>query len=230
MTKAIDTATTSRRKHAVRPLTERGLGQAVRTLAAVDPDLAAVVARYGRPPLWERAGGFPTLIHIILEQQVSLASARAAFDRLAAAGPITPASFLRLDDASLRTIGFSRQKAAYGRGLALAITSGALDLAALESMDDEPARSALLAIKGIGPWTADIYLLMALRRPDIWPLGDLALVLAMQAVKGLAQRPTAAEALAIAESWRPWRAAAARVLWHYYLSTPGRPRATNVHR
>ena len=222
MTKAIDTATTSRRKHAVRPLTERGLGQAVRVLAAADPDLAAVVARYGRPPLWERAGGFPTLIHIILEQQVSLASARAAFDRLAAAGPITPASFLRLDDAALRAVGFSRQKAAYGRGLAQAIVSGALDLAALESMDDEAARSALIAIKGIGPWTADIYLLMALRRPDIWPVGDLALVQAMQAIKGLAQRPTPADMLALAERWRPWRAAAARVLWHYYLSTPRR--------
>jgi DNA-3-methyladenine glycosylase II len=205
------------------PLTGRRLARAVRELAAADPDLAAVVARFGRPPLWERVPGFATLLHIILEQQVSLASARAAFDRLAAAGPITPANFLRHDDTALRAFGFSRQKARYGRGLAQALLTGGLDLAALEHLDDDTARAALVGLKGIGPWTADIYLLMALRRPDVWPTGDLALVQAMQAVKGLAQRPTPADMLAIAERWRPWRAAAARVLWHYYLSTPRRP-------
>ena len=204
------------------PLTDRRLAHAVGELCAADPDLGAVIARFGRPPLWGRAPGFATLLHIILEQQVSLASARAAFDRLVAAGPVTPASFLLHDDATLRAFGFSRQKAGYGRGLAQALASGALDLTALERLDDDSARAALVGLKGIGPWTADIYLLMALRRPDIWPVGDLALVQAMQAIKGLAQRPTPADMLALAERWRPWRAAAARVLWHYYLSTPRR--------
>jgi len=205
-----------------RPLTDRRLAHAIQALVAVDSDLAHVVRRFGRPPLWGRAAGFATLLHIILEQQVSLASARAAFDRLAAAGPVTPHRFLAYSDTELRTIGFSRQKAAYGRGLARALAAGDLDLSALERLDDEAARAALIGLKGIGPWTADIYLLMALRRPDVWPTGDLALVQAMQEVKGLAQRPTPTEALSIAEAWRPWRAAAARVLWHWYLSTPRR--------
>ena len=210
--------------HKARPraLTERSLARAVGVLMVVDPDLARVVECFGRPPLWGRVAGFATLIHIILEQQVSLASARAAFNRLAAAAPVTPENFLRFDDAALLAIGFSRQKAAYGRGLAHALASGELDLEALGTLDDHLVRAALVALKGIGPWSADIYLLMALRRPDVWPAGDLALVLAMQEVKGLAQRPTAAHMEAIAEAWRPWRAAAARVLWHYYLNTPRR--------
>jgi DNA-3-methyladenine glycosylase II len=205
-----------------KPLTERTLARAVRELAAADADLARVVARFGRPPLWGREAGFATLLHIILEQQVSLASARAAFDRLRTAGPVTPERFLQYSDAELRGVGFSRQKAEYGRGLAQALAAGALDLGALALMDDAAARARLIALKGIGPWTADIYLLMALRRPDIWPSGDLALVLAMQEVKGLPARPTPVEALAIAEQWRPWRAVGARVLWHWYLSTPRR--------
>jgi DNA-3-methyladenine glycosylase II len=169
--------------------------------------------------MWGREPGFPTLVHIILEQQVSLASARAAYDRLLlAASPLTPERFLQLDDARLRAIGFSRQKAAYGRHLARAILDGRLDLVALEAMDDEAARSALTEIKGIGPWTANIYLLMALRRPDIWPSGDLALAVAVQMVKRLDARPTPDEMEAYGEHWRPWRAAAARLLWHYYLS------------
>lgn len=210
-----------------RPLTERGLARAVGVLTGVDPDLARVVECFGRPPLWGRAADFATLIHIILEQQVSLASARAAFDRLAAAAPVTPENFLRFDDAALLTIGFSRQKAAYGRGLARALASGELDLEALDTLDNDQARAALVALNGIGPWTADIYLLLALRRPDVWPVGDLALVLALQEVKGLAQRPTPAEMEAIAEAWRPWRAVAARVLWHYYLKTPRRKKTAD---
>lgn len=209
-------------RRAPRPLTHRSLARAVSALAAQDSDLARVVGQFGPPPLWGRAPGFATLLHIILEQQVSLASARAAFDRLAAAGPVTPEHFLAYSDAALRAMGFSRQKAAYGRGLARALVAGDLDLEALEHQEDEAARAALLRLKGIGPWTADIYVLMVLRRPDVWPTGDLALVQAMQEVKGLAQRPTPTEALAIAEGWRPWRAAAARVLWHWYLSTPRR--------
>jgi DNA-3-methyladenine glycosylase II len=169
--------------------------------------------------MWNRRPGFPTLLHIILEQQVSLASARAAFDRLrAAASPLTPARFLELDDATLKAIGFSRQKTAYGRHLAQSIVHGHFRLAALNRMDDATARAELLKLNGVGPWTADIYLLMALRRPDVWPSGDLALALAVQRVKRLPSRPTPDELDAIGAAWRPWRAVAARVLWHYYLS------------
>ncbi len=201
-------------------LTKSSLDRAVDALALADPDLARVVEAFSYPPLWDRPPGFPTLVYIVLEQQVSLASARAAFDRLAAAGPVTPETFLRLSDTELHAIGFSRQKTAYCRGLAAALDSSQLDLAAVDELDDDEARFALTQLKGIGPWTADIYLLMVLCRPNIWPTGDLALLQALQEVKGLDRRPTSAEALAIAEIWHPWRAAAARVLWHWYLSTP----------
>ena len=202
-------------------LTEESFAHGLHILCDRDPDLANIRANFGPPPMWAREPGFPTLIHIILEQQVSLASARAAYDRLlAAASPLTPARFLELDDAALKTIGFSRQKTAYGRELARAILSGRLDLAGLETLDDGSARSELMGIKGIGPWTADIYLLMALRRPDVWPSGDLALANAAQRVKRLVSRPTLEELEALGAEWRPWRAVAARLLWHFYLSDP----------
>ena len=203
------------------PLTEATLARGLHFLCTRDPDLAQIVARLGPPPMWAREPGFPTLIHIILEQQVSLASARAAFDRLlAAASPLTPARFLELDDAALKTIGFSRQKTAYGRELAWAVLDGHLNLAELHTLDDGTVRSELIKVKGIGPWTADIYLLMALRRADVWPSGDLALAAAAQRVKRLASRPTPDELDALGASWHPWRAVAARLLWHYYLSEP----------
>ncbi len=209
----------------VRPmrLTRQSLSDAVTDLTRRDPDLAAVVQRHGPPPLWARRPGFGTLLHIILEQQVSLASARVAYRKLgAAAGPLTPAGFLALDDATLKAVGFSRQKAAYGRGLALALTSGELDLAALNRADDDGVRAALTRVKGIGPWSAEIYLLMVLRRPDAWPTGDLALALAAQRVKRTATRPGPVELEAMGDAWRPWRAVAARLLWHDYLSNPVR--------
>jgi DNA-3-methyladenine glycosylase II len=196
--------------------------EGVTVLTAQDADLAAVVHRWGPPPLWAREPGFPTLIHIILEQQVSLASARAAFDRLLAlATPLTPTRFLELDDATLRTVGFSRQKTGYSRHLAQAIVTGEFDIDGLGTLPDDAARTALVARKGIGPWTADIYLLMCLGRPDVWPVGDLALQVAMQSIKGLAQRPTVVEMEKIGEAWRPWRAVAARLLWHHYLRERG---------
>jgi DNA-3-methyladenine glycosylase II len=158
-------------------------------------------------------------MHIILEQQVSLASAKAAYNRLlAAASPLTPKRFLELDDATLKKIGFSRQKTGYGRRLAQAIVEGSLNLKALAIMDDVTVRSELIKIKGIGPWTADIYLLMALRRPDIWPSQDIALAVAAQKVKRLAYRPKPEQLDEIGAAWKPWRAVAARMLWHYYLS------------
>lgn len=201
-------------------LTATELRRGVRVLARRDPDLARILRDHGPPPLWAREPGFPTLIHIILEQQVSLASAQAAFNRLTAAcrGRITPRSLLKFDDAELKVIGFSRQKAGYARHLAQAVLAGEVDLEALDAVEDEAARAALVRLKGIGPWTADIYLLMCLRRPDVWPHGDLALAVAVQQVKGLPTRPTYAELTVLAAQWRPWRAVAARLFWHYYLS------------
>ena len=201
------------------PLTEASLHTAVDELARRDADLARIVDRIGPPPLWARDPGFPTLVLLILEQQVSLASARAAFNRLEAViGVVTPAGVLALSDDELRAVGFSRQKSGYARDLATAIQSGAFDPDHLAGLDDDGVRRALTARKGIGPWTAEIYLLMVLRRPDAWPIGDLALATAAQQVKGLARRPTPADLTALAEGWRPWRAVAARLLWHHYLS------------
>jgi DNA-3-methyladenine glycosylase II len=201
-------------------LTEATLLPAVDHLTQTDRDLAQIVARFGPPPLWAREPGFPTLVLMILEQQVSLASARAAYDRLAAAvGEITPASVLQLDDATLRIVGFSRQKTAYTRHLAIAIEEGRFDPHALAALDDDDVRKSLIALKGIGPWTAEVYLLMALGRPDAWPHYDLGLLVAAQEIKALPQRPTPQELEMLAEPWRPYRAVAARILWHHYLST-----------
>lgn len=200
-------------------LTLATLAEAAEELGACDPDLAAIVARHGTPPLWAREPGFPTLVLIILEQQVSLASARAAFERLVAAtDPLTPEALLQLNDATMREIGFSRQKAGYARGLAQAIVERRFDPVALEAMSDQEARSELLRLKGIGPWTADIYLLMVMGRPDIMPAGDLALQIAAQEVKGLTARPSPDELTELAEAWRPWRSVAARMLWQHYLN------------
>ncbi|MCP6761306.1 MAG: DNA-3-methyladenine glycosylase 2 family protein [Fischerella sp. CENA71] len=200
-------------------LSEDNFTHALNVLAAKDPDLDYILNTFGLPPLWLREPGFATLIQIILEQQVSLASAKAVFERLQAKiSPITPENFFQLDHTELKTIGFSRQKAIYGRLLAESIIAGQLDLDILNTMSDEQVRSVLKQLKGIGDWTVDIYLLMALRRPDALPKGDLGLILAIQKVKKLAQRPTPQEIEIIAENWRPWRAVATRLLWHYYLN------------
>ena len=205
------------------PLTDRRLALGARALARDDAHLADVIARHGRPPLWGRDPGFATLVQIILEQQVSLASGRAAFGRvLAVAGRMTPKRVARLSEAQLRGAGLTRQKAAYVRGLALSIERGETDLDAIAEYDDEKAHAELIRLKGIGPWSADIYLLMALGRRDVWPRHDLALAAAMREVKRLRSLPTPERQLEIAESWRPWRAVAARILWHHYLSTPRR--------
>jgi DNA-3-methyladenine glycosylase II len=207
----------------VRPLTRRTLLSAARALAIADPALAASVERFGPPPLWAREASFATLTHLILEQQVSLASARAAFDRLevAIAGGIEPGAFLELSDADLRAIGFSRQKAGYARGLAGALTDG-FDLEGLATLADDDVRSSLMRLRGIGRWTADIYLIMCLRRPDVWPHGDQALATAARELLELPEQPTFDELEIRARSWRPHRATAARILWHHYLSVRGR--------
>lgn len=192
----------------------------VNYLCGQDYDLAYVIDKHGNPPFWQREPGFSTLVYIILEQQVSLASARAAYDKLCVAvDPLNPSGFLALNDTALKSIGFSRQKTSYCRGLSTAIRRGELDLPQLEMMDDATARAELTKLKGIGPWTANIYLLMALRRADIWPTNDLALVVAMQNLKKLDHRPDGHEMRELSNPWRPWRAVAARILWHYYLSS-----------
>ena len=200
-------------------LTRVVFAQGLADLAQRDPDLAGVLATIGPPPMWARKPGFGTLLHIILEQQVSLASAQAAYDKLLALGqPLTPERFLTYDDGLLHAAGFSWQKARYGRELAQVLRAGRLKLHRLSRLDDAQVRQALISVKGIGPWTAEIYLLMVLRRADAWPLGDLALALAVQSVKKLGGVANAQELAAIGAGWRPWRAVAARILWHHYLT------------
>jgi DNA-3-methyladenine glycosylase II len=207
----------------IRPLTVRSLRSAARQLAASDPGLGASFERFGPPPLWAREPAYATLVHLILEQQVSLASAQAAFDRLQAAlGEVSPEAFLTLDDAQLRAIGFSRQKAGHARDLATAMTDG-FDLDALANLPDDDVRARLVELRGVGRWTADVYLTMCLLRPDVWPHGDQALATAAMEVFGSEARPTFAQLDAAAERWRPFRAVAARMLWHHYLRVRGIP-------
>ena len=202
-------------------LTTDSLAQGVAELSRRDPHLAAVVSRHGAPPLWDRPPGFETLVQIILEQQISLSAGRAAYGRLERlAGAVTPERVARLAESDLRSAGLTRQKSAYIRGLAVAIVAGEFDPDRLTEMDDESARTELIKLKGIGAWTADIYLLMALGRADIWPSGDLALVAAMREVKRLRASPSSDRIGRITRAWSPWRAVAARLLWHHYLSTP----------
>jgi len=200
-------------------LNPKSLLEGISHLVKMDTDLAKVIFDLGDPPLWSREPGFPTMIHIILEQQVSLASARAAFIKLEeSVGQLTPERFLEFTDGELKGIGFSKQKTLYSRELSKAILKNELDLGELSNLDDTSARNELMKIKGIGPWTADIYLLMALLRPDIWPSGDLALAKAAQKIKNLSSIPSAEVLDEIAVQWKPWRAVAARVLWQYYLN------------
>jgi DNA-3-methyladenine glycosylase II len=211
-------------------LDERCFAQAARKLSERDADLAAVIEKYGLPPLWTREPGFPTLVYIILEQQVSLASARALYSRLEeAVRPFTPGRFLKLTEVQMRSLGFSRQKTHYTRLLAEAIHRKQFALHNLHELKDELARQQLTSLKGIGPWTADIYLLSALRRPDIWPIGDLALATAVQEVKRLRKRPSPEKLEKMSTPWRPWRAVAARLFWHAYLCKRGqRPAQINL--
>ena len=205
-----------------RKLDKQTLLEGVKWLSEKDPDLGKVISKYGPPPLWDREPGFSSLLKIILEQQVSLASAQSTYDKLVTKlGTLTPESFLTLDDAELKECGFSRQKTRYGRVLANSILDDSLDLIGLESLTNGDVEEKLTALTGIGKWTAGIYLLMILCRPDIWPRGDLALNKAMMEVKGLETVPNNDLAEEIAENWHPWRSVAARILWHHYLGGRG---------
>ena len=193
------------------------LRPALEALAEADPDLAAAYARCGLPPERGSALGFAGLIRMIAGQQVSVQSAAAIIARLEARlDPLSAEGFLELDDDDLRKVGFSRPKMRYGRILAEEIADGRLDLYGLSRLDDDEAIAALTRVKGIGRWTAEIYLLFAMKRPDIWPAGDLALCVAAQHLKGLPARPELKEMTELGEAWRPYRSAAARFLWHLY--------------
>jgi len=204
---------------------DRALAPALEALAARDADIARHFAACGLPPARRQLKGFAGLLRIVVAQQVSAHAARAIIARLAAAArPLTPEAFLALDDEALRSIGLSRQKIRYGRALAEDVLAGRLNFRALGCMDDEAAIAHMVRAKGIGRWSAEIYLLFALRRPDIWPADDLAVQVAAQRLKGLEARPARENMIALAEPWRPHRSAAARFLWHIYRH-PGVPDA-----
>jgi DNA-3-methyladenine glycosylase II len=207
-----------------KPLNLKSLNSASRNLAAADPHLRIVLENYGPPPLWGREPGFATLIQIILEQQVSIASAKACFDKLTARlGEVNPSNLLALTEAELKFVGFSRQKTAYARHLSEAILEQRIDLDSLYRLSDADVKSELVKLKGIGEWTSDIYLLMALLRPDVMPKGDIALHTAWHKLSG-EPRPTSDGFLQIAQRWQPYRSVAARVLWHFYLSEKRKPK------
>jgi DNA-3-methyladenine glycosylase II len=189
-------------------------------LIAIDDRFAIVLTTFGPAPLSTRPQGFATLVQLILEQQVSVSSGRATVERLETyAGGLKPELLLNIDDETARGLGISRQKAGYIRGLAADVLSGHLNVDVLAELPDDDVCECLTRVKGIGAWTARTYLLVALSRADAWPHGDVALHAAMQAVLALPVRPTSDEATAIADAWKPYRAVAARMLWHHYTST-----------
>ena len=196
---------------------DKTLAPALELLAERDADLARAFAETGLPPVRRSEPGFCGLVRMIAGQQVSTASAAAINRRLdAAMARPTPDAFLDLDDNALKGIGFSRAKMRYCRALASMLLAGDLVLEKLPDLGDEEAIAALTAVPGIGRWTAEIYLLFALGRPDVWPAGDLAVVKALMALKNIDARPGESALRKMAEAWRPHRSAAARLLWHYY--------------
>ncbi|MFM7785192.1 MAG: DNA-3-methyladenine glycosylase family protein [Gammaproteobacteria bacterium] len=199
-------------------LDRASLAEGVAHILAQEPGLQPQVERFGLPALWERDPGFETLIRIVLEQQVATAAAEALQRRLhAAIGTISPEAILALGDAALRALGVTRQKAGYCIGIAERVLDGRLDFEALHRAEDDAARGMLLALRGIGPWTADVYLLMALGRPDVFPAGDLAVQIALGKLRGMPQRPSAEESRALTQGWAPYRAVGARLLWQAYV-------------
>ncbi|MCQ6959622.1 DNA-3-methyladenine glycosylase family protein [Mucilaginibacter aquariorum] len=188
-------------------------------LGQMDADFAKVIDLYGYPPFWSRPNTFESLVHIILEQQVSLASALSALNKLRErVQEITPARILLLTDAEMRECYCSRQKTAYIKYLAEAIIAGQINLEAFAQMEDEDIRRQLIALKGIGNWTVDVYVMFALQHTDVFPVGDLAIVNSIKRLKALPKETTKEELGLIAEQWKPYRTVASMLLWHYYLS------------
>ena len=192
-------------------------------LAAKDKDLKNIITQYSYPPLWKREPNFATLIHVILEQQVSLASAKAAFIKLEEkVRIISPKNILLLDDEEMKACYFSRQKIKYARHLAETVLSGGLAFEKLGKLNDDAVRSQLKKIKGIGDWTADVYLMFALNRCDCFPHGDIALIKTIKELKQLDADTAVEKIISIAEKWRPYRTVASYILWHHYLSKRNR--------
>jgi len=189
-------------------------------LAKKDRAIKTIIRQHGHPPVWTRSNTFASLIHIILEQQVSLASAKAAFVKLKNhIGAITPQKIMQLSDAELRACYFSRQKTVYARELAQAIILKKLNLKKLSLLPDDEVRQELKRIKGIGDWTVDIYLLFVLQRCDVFPTGDLAMMNALKEVKKISKQTSKEEIIELAEHWRPYRSIATYLLWHHYIKT-----------
>lgn len=206
----------------MKPFSELNFRIRCRQLAKKDPHLKSILDTYGYPPMWSRPNTFQTLVLTILEQQVSLASAYAAFKKLKdRIGTVTPSKVLALKEEELRACYFSRQKIGYVRGLADEIQSGRLSLRRLATQEEETIRSRLKSLKGIGDWTVDIYLIHVLQRPDIFPLGDIALVNSIKYVKGLDPHTTKEELEALSQDWRPYRTIATMMLWHHYINRKG---------
>ncbi|TKT92973.1 DNA-3-methyladenine glycosylase 2 family protein [Dyadobacter frigoris] len=192
-------------------------------LGDLDEDLAVIIKEHGYPPMWTRPNTYETLVHIILEQQVSLASALAALKKLQEKTiALTPENILKLSDEELKACYVSRQKMIYLRGLALALVEKRLELDVLGSLPDNEVRSQLTALKGIGNWTTDIYLMFVLQRADIFPIGDLAAVNALKRAKKLVRETPRENLLEVAAFWKPYRTVATMILWHHYLSSPFR--------
>jgi DNA-3-methyladenine glycosylase II len=192
-------------------------------LASMDEDLAQILATHRYPTMWTRPNTFESLIHIILEQQVSLASALAALNKLKERlKEISPAAFLALTDEELKACYFSRQKIVYTRGLATALLEEQLHLGSLESLSDDEVRAKLITLKGVGNWTIDVYLMFVLQRADIFPIGDLAALNALRRIKNLPKDIPKERLLEIVAGWQPYRSVAAMLLWHLYLSSPMR--------
>ncbi len=193
-------------------------------LAAADTGLAGIEPAAGPLPWRRRPRGFPGLLQAIVGQQISNQAAAAIWRRLhATAGALEPDRLLTLPDEQLRLAGLSRPKIAHARALAQAFAEGRLSDAGLAAMADAEAVAAIASVRGMGPWTAEIYLLFALERPDVFPAGDLALAAAAAHLKGLPDRPGPAALRRLAEPWQPWRALAARLLWHHWRHVTGRP-------
>jgi DNA-3-methyladenine glycosylase II len=205
-----------------RPNEDRELLQrALAHLGKADRDFARAIAEVGPPPPRSRPAGFMGLLHVIVAQQVSTHDAKAIYARLDAAPEAkTPEAFLKLNDADLRAVGFSRQKIVYGRDLAAAFLDGRLSMAKLRRQSDEEVIAAITSVKGLGVWSAEVFLLFSLRRPDVLPAHDLGLIVAAQWMKRLKERPSPKQLREIAEPWRPYRSFASRMLWHYYHATP----------
>jgi DNA-3-methyladenine glycosylase II len=209
-----------------RLLSEDDLACALDALSRADPGpVGRMLEISGAPPLRRREAGLAGLAWIVVSQQVSTASAKAIHQRLQARFPLFERDhLLGASDEDLRACGLSAPKMRTLRAICQASADGALDLAALERLDAQAAREALTQVKGIGPWSADIYLLFCLGHPDVWPAGDLALQEAARMALRLRARPDARRLEKIGERWRPWRAAAARLLWAYYGAARERER------